>query len=447
MTILEKAELQEITADERADPVGEPVAVQFNPTTLKLTLSNQVEGGKSRGRQARQFTGKSSTVLSVELVFDTADEGTTDNPRSVRERTAIVEKYVLPKEGGQEAPPKLRFQWGDFVLDGIVESLDLNFDHFASNGTPLRATVSLSLKEQDAKYQFLRTGPGSNTRAGSSGGGQGGDAGPGSSGAPGDRSATALAGETAPEFAARQGLDPAAWRGLDADLSGGLTLEAGAEVGFRGELSVSAGIGVQQAARAGSRASLEASLGLERSPGTGTKSQAFALAAAGGLQAALQKSTAARTTAAASKAAAAFSDGAASAELSATAAGQSSDSLAPSAATNRPPLAAAGSSPRLPEDAGARPSLSPAADSRAATFGYGIPLRPPLSPLSGQPVHIVVGRSEVSGTDAPPLRRNPATPPWVALPARDAGRSTADQVMQARRPESTCDCDLLPGVD
>ena len=35
----------------------------------------------------------------------------------------------------------------------------------ASNGTPLRAKISVSLKEQDAKYELLQSVPGSNTFA------------------------------------------------------------------------------------------------------------------------------------------------------------------------------------------------------------------------------------------------------------------------------------------
>ena len=33
---------------------------------------------------------------------------------------------------------------------------------FASDGTPLRAKVAVSLKEQDAKYELLKSGPGAN---------------------------------------------------------------------------------------------------------------------------------------------------------------------------------------------------------------------------------------------------------------------------------------------
>ncbi len=165
---LAKATLQEITSDEQATPVGEPVKVQFNPTTLRLALSNTASGGETRGSPARQYLGSSSTTLTLDLVFDTADEGTTDQPRDVREKTALVEKFVIPRGQGEDksAPPKLRFHWGTLIIDGVVDNVSLDFDHIAADGTPLRAKVGLSIKEQNSKYMFLEQGPGANSSGG-----------------------------------------------------------------------------------------------------------------------------------------------------------------------------------------------------------------------------------------------------------------------------------------
>src|SRR4030095_5619842 len=130
--------------------------VQFNPTTLKLTLSNQVEGGDSQGRQVRQHIGPSSTTLSLDLIFDTADEGTTENPRSVREKTKQLERFLAPKGDGSQAgaPPQIRFSWGDLEVTGVVDQLTIDFDHFAANGAPLRAKVSLSIQGQDRDLEL-----------------------------------------------------------------------------------------------------------------------------------------------------------------------------------------------------------------------------------------------------------------------------------------------------
>ena len=132
MSGLKKATLQEIKADEQGSTVGPPIEVQFNPSSLKLQLTNTVEGGVSRTRQARQFLGKGSTVLSFDLIFDTADDApdSTGKARSVRERTAAVEKFVVPKIEGnnKQAPPRVRFHWGDLEITGVISSLTIDND-------------------------------------------------------------------------------------------------------------------------------------------------------------------------------------------------------------------------------------------------------------------------------------------------------------------------------
>lgn len=79
MSDLKKATLFELNPDgSLKDPNG--TEVQFNPATMRLQISNATEGGESRGRQVRQHLGKSSTTLTLDLIFDTADEGTTSAP-------------------------------------------------------------------------------------------------------------------------------------------------------------------------------------------------------------------------------------------------------------------------------------------------------------------------------------------------------------------------------
>ncbi|MGE4559907.1 MAG: hypothetical protein AB7E77_06890 [Desulfobulbus sp.] len=347
MPQLTKATLQPVNADKQNSPAGEEMKVQFNPTSLKLKMSNQNEGGQSRGKQAREYLGASSTVLSMELIFDTADEttGTATNPQpvSVRTKTALLEQFLLPKKDGDNSPPLVKFVWGETVIVGVVDSLDIDFDLFAPDGTPLRAKMPISIKEQNAAYQYLQAGAGAKGKAETK-----------QSPLPGfdtkdlswsvdsDQIAQALFGETAPEFAARMGLDPAAWRGLNADLSGGLTLEAGAEIGFSGTLNMNAGIGTTAGFQAGAEASLEASFGLEGGASGGVNadtSAGFALSSAGGVNAAIDSVKTIRAESAALEARAAFS------------------------ASGSGVMSGTGSVHRSP------------VDKRATTFGFGVPLR------------------------------------------------------------------------
>jgi len=155
---LEKAELRELkpgTAEEL--PGGKRVTVQFNPETLKVSYANQLVtpeggGGSDRsGTPARQFVGAGTTKLALQLWFDATaplPEGVpaTDDVRKLTEGVAY---FITPKaEGTQFIPPGLRFLWGSFQFDGLVDSLEETLEFFSPEGRPLRAGVALNLSQQ-----------------------------------------------------------------------------------------------------------------------------------------------------------------------------------------------------------------------------------------------------------------------------------------------------------
>jgi len=421
---LKKATLREISSDNPPRDLGQPIPVQFNPTTLRLQLANRIEGGQSRGRQVRQFTGSSSTSLTLDLVFDTADEGSDESPRSVREKTALLEKFVLPRGEGRnkQAPPKVRFHWGRLIIEGLIESVDIDFDHFAADGTPLRAKVGVTIKEQNSRYQYLEAGAGANTARntptpnGSTAGA------PGSSGSGGDRSALSLAGESVADFAARVGVDPAAWRAMAGGLNATVSLRAGLEIGFDTAANLGAGFGASLGVQAGTSLSLEASLGLAPGvsavPGVGAETglaAGFRLSAAGGVGPALESVKIARSDMAEQRSRKAFE--------------------AP------PAHAAAGGAPSAP--------LRPRADPRATSFAFGVPLRPSVGAAAKERSGTIQGavplRPKTASGD-PPLTDDPTTPGWLALPepaatvlmsrdrARRAGRCACGRFHTGGRP-------------
>jgi len=435
---LAKAKLQVIPADPALEPPP-AVDVQFNPTTLRLQLANQTSGGSSRGAQVRQYTGTSSTTLTLDLVFDTADEGTTEQPRSVREKTSMVERFVLPQGEGddKQAPPKVRFQWGDLIIDGLVESVNIDFDHFAANGTPLRAKVGLSIKEQDSRYMFLESGAGANAPSNAPTPGSPSAATPGSSGSGGDRSALALAGESAADFAARMGLDPSAWRGLAAGLDASLSLEAGLEIGFSASLNAGIGIGVSAGVQTGASASLEENLGLETPASAAssaktvaTQNAGFNLSAAGGLGAAVESAKIANAQSAVADTRAAF---------------QQPAGISQNAAPVQTSLPHQSRVP-LAQGSTSGTSIAPApprADPRASTYAFGVPLRSTVGAAAliraGAMQGSLALRSNSSNDGEPPETFDPTTPKWIALPDNASGSMQRTRASR-RRPLSSCGC-------
>lgn len=155
---LQKAQLIEMAPDlKAAAPGAQPVNVQFNPESLKVTYSNQVATGENKGAQtgtaALQHVGRGTTKLAVQLWFDinhpTAAEAA---PRDVRELTSQVTFFITPKSDDKSPEsffvPAVKFVWGAFAFTGVMESMEETIELFSPDGRPLRASVSFGLTQQ-----------------------------------------------------------------------------------------------------------------------------------------------------------------------------------------------------------------------------------------------------------------------------------------------------------
>lgn len=199
----EKALLQEVETKPSDPPkTSKPITVQINPATLRIQTTASVDAGKDTGRQRTQYQGTTST-LSFDLVFDTSDEGTTDEPLDVRKRTAEIERFVWPAKK-KAAPPRVQFKYGTLTVTGVMTSVNIDLDLFSANGVPLRAKCAVQIKEQKAEFDLAQDGAGANNALGATPPLQPGTAGQPSSGAanpgpaPTDRTGTANAGRARP---------------------------------------------------------------------------------------------------------------------------------------------------------------------------------------------------------------------------------------------------------
>ena len=79
MGALAKASLVAIDGAAAAQPLNgeKPIDVQFNPATMHVTLAKAAEGRRSTAGQSEQAIGAGNATLTLDLHFDTADEGTT----------------------------------------------------------------------------------------------------------------------------------------------------------------------------------------------------------------------------------------------------------------------------------------------------------------------------------------------------------------------------------
>jgi hypothetical protein len=163
--LLKKAELREIKwvgkKQKKAVLLDKRVPVQFNPQTLKVTFSNQVSGGDQSGGSSIQYVGSGTTRLSMELWFDVTvpdEKGKLPKGGDVRVLTKDVNYFMKvdkKKKKGKNKfiPPGVRFIWGTFLFDGIMNSMDETLEFFSEDGKPQRARVSISLTSQEIQFQ------------------------------------------------------------------------------------------------------------------------------------------------------------------------------------------------------------------------------------------------------------------------------------------------------
>jgi nucleoid-associated protein YgaU len=152
---LTKAELIELKPDLSAEqPGGKRLVVQFNPDSLKVSFSNQIvkpeAGGSQKGTAGLLFVGEGATKLAVQLWFDVTrmENSETRDVRDITQNLASFMKPGLKQKEGQFTPHPVRFKWGGFTFDGIIESMEETLDYWSNDGRPLRASVALNLAQQ-----------------------------------------------------------------------------------------------------------------------------------------------------------------------------------------------------------------------------------------------------------------------------------------------------------
>jgi hypothetical protein len=180
---------------------GDDIPCLFNPADLSVTKAVQWSPTKGKGKNTGKlrFQQGQPGTISLTLVFDTTADG-----RAVTKHTdALLSLTKVNKQlqgsndnNNSSRPPWCEFHWGDFhSFRSVVENLQLKFTYFASDGTPLRAQATLTLKQ----FEDDETTYGQNP----------------TSGTPHPHSVHhVLPGETLDRIAAARYGDPSLWRAL-----------------------------------------------------------------------------------------------------------------------------------------------------------------------------------------------------------------------------------------
>jgi hypothetical protein len=124
---------------------GRELIVHFNPTEYAVEhgASYQETPVPGLSNPILQFVNGAAQVLTMELLFDTYTDG---GGRDVSEDTRQFID-LLAIDADTHAPPRLEFKWGVFAFRAVVEKISQRFTMFLGDGTPVRATLSVTFKQ------------------------------------------------------------------------------------------------------------------------------------------------------------------------------------------------------------------------------------------------------------------------------------------------------------
>lgn len=158
------------------DPRPEQIPVQYNPTEFTFDKRAQLAEVAIPGLDLplQQFVRGQAEQLTLELFFDSTDDGMDEKAKSVTKLTDRI--YSLVKiDPTLHAPPICVLVWGQSFpgqtlgsstqvqMNGqsrhgfqcVVESVRQKFTLFSTEGVPLRATLTVTFREYKTLQQQL----------------------------------------------------------------------------------------------------------------------------------------------------------------------------------------------------------------------------------------------------------------------------------------------------
>jgi len=142
---------------------GQIIAVLFNPTEYHFDRTNAYKATAvpGLGSPLIQFVNGEADTLSMDLFLDdyTDPQGPTSSSKKESQPVASRLKSIsalLEIDRDLHAPPPVRFNWGPMEFTAVIEKLGRKVTMFQPDGTPARATLSISFKEYRTLKQQMQ---------------------------------------------------------------------------------------------------------------------------------------------------------------------------------------------------------------------------------------------------------------------------------------------------
>lgn len=148
---------------------GDRVECLFNPKEYTFAKKNAWEQKKVTGANVPQltFSGGQPATLQMDLFFDTYAQSADGQAKDVRKeytdkiwKLMMVDDKLKDPKNKKGRPPTVRFQWGNaWSFNAVIASIQQKFTLFLSDGTPVRATLTVSFEQLKDEAQLAPQNP------------------------------------------------------------------------------------------------------------------------------------------------------------------------------------------------------------------------------------------------------------------------------------------------
>jgi hypothetical protein len=144
--MLEKAKI-------KVEGKNEAINVMFNPNEYSISHTASLQTEPETDTSNPSFNGLTLDDFEVVLMFDTYEKKS-----DVRKLTGEIQKLAMPTIEGtkRKKPPVCLFVWGSFTYKGIIYKIKQEFTLFLSDGTPVRAKLTVTFKSVMTPEEYAK---------------------------------------------------------------------------------------------------------------------------------------------------------------------------------------------------------------------------------------------------------------------------------------------------
>lgn len=175
MTELAKLKIAKITDKaDRANPAvstdpAEVFECQFNPESFKISKTNLWFEPKTTGKNTTEptFGGGKGQSMQITLKFDSSSDGTSVIDKyAVLIKLSKVDTVTVDGTTSLGEPPWVMVKWGGYIgFAAVITGLNVDYTFFKKDGTPIRATVDVMLRQVTDDQSMAAQNPTSRSEA------------------------------------------------------------------------------------------------------------------------------------------------------------------------------------------------------------------------------------------------------------------------------------------